>query len=180
MTDTMRTLAAIATLLADNEAGAISPQDLRDAILATVQPGYGEMSITSSAATTLGDTSTWVEVSGTWALSDASANWEMTENARLYYTGAAAREINVSAGISMTAASTNVVTEWGIGLDGSILTPSIVRRKISTGTDVGAAGLAAHADISNGSYIALMCRNITSATNLTADLANVVVADFAA
>jgi hypothetical protein len=180
MTDTMRTLSALATLLADNETGAINPQDIRDAILATVQPGYAEMSVTASAATTHADTSTWSEVAGTWALTDASDHWAMAVNGRLNYTGAAVREVNISAAISMTAAGVNVVTEWAIGIDGVPLTPSIIRRKISTGADVGAAAVFGHADISPGSYISLMCRNITSATATTADLSNVVVTDFAA
>ena len=179
MTDTMRSLATLATLLADNEASAISPQDIRDAILATVQPGYAEMYVSSSAATTLADTTTWVDAGGTFTLADAN-NWEMTENGRLYYTGAADREVNINASVSMTAAGVNVVVEWSIGVDGTVLTPSIIRRKIGTGSDVGAAAVIAHADISNGSYVSLMVRNITSATTVTADLANVVVFDFAA
>jgi len=179
MADTMRSLTTLATLLADNTTAAISPQDLRDAIIATVNPGYAEISITSAAATTLSDTVTWVDVGGTWALSDASTHWEMTENGRLYYTGAADREVNISATISMTSAGNNQQTQWGIGVDGTILTPSIIQRYVSTGADVGAAAVHGHTDIANGSYISLMCRDITSAANVTATFANVTTADFA-
>jgi hypothetical protein len=178
MTDTMRSLATLATLLADNDAAAISPQDLRDAILATVTPGHAEMYLSASTATTLSDTTTWKQVAGTWALTDGT-HWAMDTNGQLKYTGAAEREVNIVASVSMTAASVNVETEWGIGKDGTILTPSIIRRKISTGSDVGAAAVIAHTDITTGSYLALMCRNITSATNVTANLANIVVIDFA-
>lgn len=38
MTDTVRTLAALQTLLADNSAGAISPQDLRDMLVSVASP----------------------------------------------------------------------------------------------------------------------------------------------
>jgi hypothetical protein len=178
MTQTMRSLAALEALLADNTSGSISPTDLRDALIATVQPGHAEMYISSSGATTLGDTSTWVQVAGTWALTDA-LNWDMNVNGQLRYTGLAEREVNIAAGVSMTAAGNNMVTEWCIAKDGTPLAPSIVQRKIGTGTDVGAASVIAHTDITNGSYLALMCRNTTSATNVTATKANIVVIDFA-
>ena len=179
MADTIRSLATLATMLADNTAGEISPQDLRDAVL-TIQPGYAELSITSSAATTLGDTSTWVEVAGTWALTDASDNWAETVNGRLYYTGAADREVNVTAAVSMTVDGNLKQCQFAIGVDGSALTPSIVQRYVATGADVGAAGVVGHTDISTGSYISLMCRNITSADDITAEFANGVVTDYAA
>lgn len=41
MTDTVRTLSALQTLLADNTGGAISPQDLRDAVISAVGRLYG-------------------------------------------------------------------------------------------------------------------------------------------
>ena len=41
MTDTIRTLSALQTLLADNTTGAISPQDLRDAIISGLGYLYG-------------------------------------------------------------------------------------------------------------------------------------------
>ena len=40
MTDTVRTLSALQTLLADNTSGAISPQDLRDAVISSVGFAY--------------------------------------------------------------------------------------------------------------------------------------------
>lgn len=45
MADTIRDLSAILALLADNTAGDISPQDLRDAIVSQLLPIYGEMRV---------------------------------------------------------------------------------------------------------------------------------------
>ena len=55
MADTGRTLAALQALLADNTAGAISPQDLRDALVSCLGC-YGEMYVTggSTAQTGIG------------------------------------------------------------------------------------------------------------------------------
>ena len=179
MADTMRSLASITTLLADNTTGAISPQDLRDALIATVQPGHGEISITSSAATTLGDTTTWVQVAGTYALSASAMNWAMTQSGRLYYTGAAPRDCHIAASVSMTSAGTNDVLEWAIALDGTPLTPSIVQRAIATGTDVGSTALHAFTAISNGSYLTVMTRNTSAAANTTATTLNLFAMDMA-
>ena len=179
MTDTMRSLATLATLLADNEASAISPQDLRDAVLATIQPGHGEISITSSAATTLADTSTWVQVAGTYALTSPAMNWAMTQSGRLYYTGTADRVCHIAASVSMSSAGTNDLLEWCIALDGTPLTPSIVQRYVSTGSDVGSTAMHGFTAISNGSYLSVMTRNTSAAANTTATTLNLFAMDMA-
>lgn len=179
MADTMRSLATLETLLADNTTGDISPQDLRDALLATVQPGHGEIYISSSVATTFSDLVTWVQVAGNYSISSPASNWAMTQNGRLYYTGAADRVLHIAMSISMTSAGNNQVTEFGVGLDGTILTPSIVQRKIGTGADVGSTAAHAFTTISNGSYIAGMCRNTTSTATVTATTLNLFVMDMA-
>lgn len=179
MADTMRTLAALASLLADNSTGLISPQDLRDALLASIPPGHGEISVTSPSATTLSDTSTWVQVAGTYALTSGAMHWEMTSNGRLYYTGAEDRMCHIALSVSMTCGSSNQVTEWGVGKNGTILTPSIVQRKIGTGTDVGSTAVHAFTTISNGQYLTGLCRNTTGANNVTATTLNLFVMDMA-
>lgn len=179
MADTMRSLATLATLLADNSTGDISPQDLRDGLLATVQPGHGEIYVSSPVATTFGDTSTWVQVAGSYAISSPATNWAMTQNGRLYYTGAADRVLHIAMSISMTADNNNQVTNFGVGKDGTILTPSIIQRKIGTGADVGSTAAHAFTTISNGSYIAAMCRNTTSTASVTATTLNLFVMDMA-
>jgi hypothetical protein len=51
MADTVRTLTALAGLLADNTNRAISPQDLRDAVISAVGYQYGRAVSTSQALT---------------------------------------------------------------------------------------------------------------------------------
>ena len=53
MTDTIRTEAAILTLLADNIAGAISPQDLRDGIVSLFSADITQSSRTITASDTV-------------------------------------------------------------------------------------------------------------------------------
>ena len=180
MAQTMRSIATLETLLADNASGQVSPQDLRDAVIATVIPGYGQMYISSSSETTVSVQGTWYEVNGTYSLSDSSSNWSMGTNGRLGYGGAEAREVLVLASISVTSAGSNIETEWAVAKNDTVSTPSIVRRKISAGSDVGAAAIVGHLDVSTNDYISLFCRNVDGTANLTADLADLVVMDFAA
>lgn len=51
MPDTVRTLSALQTLLANNTTGAISPQDLRDAVISGVGYAYGRSTTTSITLT---------------------------------------------------------------------------------------------------------------------------------
>ena len=179
MADTMRTLAELEVLLADQTAGAISPQDLRDALLATIQPGHAELSVTVPAATTLADTVTWVMVGGTWALTLASGHWAMTQNGRLYYTGLKPRHVEMSAGVSWTCAGNDKNIQFGIAIDGVVIPSSITERNIATGANAQALSMHAHGLVSLGSYISTVVRNITSGTNITASHANLIVLDFA-
>ena len=54
MTDTVRALSALQTLLADNTSGDISPQDMRDAVVSGNGHLYGRV-ITSTSAALTGD-----------------------------------------------------------------------------------------------------------------------------
>lgn len=57
MTDTQRTIANLQTLLADNTTGAISEQDIRDAVASCYQRGHGVLSV-KGASTASGSIST--------------------------------------------------------------------------------------------------------------------------
>lgn len=179
MSDTMRSLATLASLLADNSSGSVSAQDLRDAVIATLPPGYAAAYISSSAATDPSDTSTWLQAAGTWTLSDTNGNWSMGTNGRWQWDGAADREVNISVAFSMTCEGNNKQTQWGIAKNGTIIDGSIIQRYVSTGADIGAAAVTAHTDVTTGDYLTLVCRNITDATDITATMASMTLLDFA-
>jgi hypothetical protein len=180
MTDTMRSLSSLTTLLADNNAGDISAQDLRDAVIASLPAGYAAAYISDSSATSPSDTATWVTVAGGWTLEDSTSNWSMGTNGQFQWDGAADRQANVSVALSMTTENNNQQTQFAIGVNGTATTSTIIQRYVNTGADVGAAAVVGHVDVSNGDYISLMCRNITSATDITVLLASLTIADFPA
>ena len=179
MADTMRSLATLATLLADNTSGAISAQDLRDAVLATVQPGHGEIYVSSSSATTISTADTWTEVSGTFTLSSPAMNWDMNTNGQLRYTGAADRVCHIAASFSMTAAGNNKNISLGVAKNGTVLTPSIVNRQIGTGADEGTGAMHAFTTMTTNDYLSVVVRNNTDTTNVTLTTVNLFSMDMA-
>lgn len=175
MTDTLRTLSALQTLLADNTSGLISAQDVRD-MLVSLAPDRGEMYVSSSAVTTTAVQNTWYAAAGTWAATTSPAlrNFDMNSNGQLRYTGTSTRVFHVVGTLSVTSAGNSKTYEFGVNVNGTINTPSIVRRKIGTGADVGAVAVQAYVELATNQYVGLMVRNITDTTNVTIDLATLV------
>ncbi len=166
MADTARTLAALITLLGDNSSGAISAQDLRD-MLESLVPDHGEMYISSSSELTIAAKDTWYpEETATWTLENAH-HFSMGTNGRLQYDGHETRIFIVVASISMTAGGNSKVFEWGIGVDGTVHSSTIIQRKIGTGADVGAAAVVGIIEMASGSYLGLEVRGTTDTTNVT-------------
>ena len=165
MADTERTKSAILTLLADNTSGAISPQDVRDTVVSLI-PGYGGMYISSAAATTIAGASTWTKGAGT-TTSTGLSNFTMPADNRLTYTGTPDVHCHIAMSFSVTSAGNNKTYEFGVALNGTINTASIVSRKIATGADVGSS--ACHTDItlSTNDYIEMWVQNTSDGTNMT-------------
>lgn len=177
MADTIRALDALLALFPDNTSGDITPQDVRD-MLVSLAPGHCMGNITAPAATTLADTSTWVQVDGTYALGASARNWTMATNGQFVYTGDGDRDADVNVAFSILAAGVNVVSEWTIAKNGTPIPDALIQRKISTGSDVGAAALCAHVDVATNDYISIMCRNTTAASSLTAQTLTITINDF--
>jgi hypothetical protein len=98
MADTIRTLSALQSLLADNTAGDISPQDVRDMLVSTYLLDYSaDVSITGAATATIGK---WHVCTGT------SADYTVTLPAA---SGNAGKII----GLRMSSALTKLVTIEG-------------------------------------------------------------------
>lgn len=174
MADTRRSLSETLALLADNATGAISAQDLRDAVV-TLTPDHGEISITSASATTISDTTSYFPVAGTYTLASGADDWDMDSNGQLRYIGAAPREVHVWATASFTAASNNQVLYVGISKNGTDITAADVHTKIGTGTDVQAVALTATIEVVTNDYVALDVRNTTSTANVTFETAEITV-----
>ena len=177
MAETMRSISELQTLLADNTVGAISPLDLRDAVVATVVPGHGEIYITTPAATVLSDTTTWVDVAGTYALTANAMNWDMNTNGQLRYIGAAQRAVHLAASCSFTVAGSNDVIEVELAKNSVNIAASRIQRKVGTGSDVGSTALHGFTTVVTNDYITLEVRNITASDDVTFQTLNLFCMD---
>lgn len=177
MVDTQRSLSAIQTLFADNSAGAISPQDLRDGV-ETLRPGHGEIYVSSTAATSFTDTTSFGMAAGTYTFT-AGYNWAMDTNGQLKYTGAATRAVHIASTISMISGNNNQVVNWAVAKNGTVLTASITSRKIGTGADVGSTAVHGFTTVSTNDYLTTVVRNTswTGAETVTANFLNLFVMD---
>lgn len=170
------TLADLYERVADND---LAAQSLRD-LIKTLQPDHGEISITSTAETTIPDTSTYVMAAGTYALSANAMDWDMDTNGQLRYTGTADRVVHIAASFSLTAAANNKTFEIGAAKNGTVIASSLVQRKIATGADVGSSAAHAFTTVSTNDYLTLVVRGLTDATNCTAQTVNLFAMGMAA
>ncbi len=176
MAETQRTITAMQTILANNTSGAISPTDVRD-LMETLRHGHGEISVTSSAATTPDDTDAYKTMAGTYALSADVHNWDMNTNGQLRYTGAAQRTCHVAMSVSFLSASNNQVVHFRIGKNGTSIAQSETVRKLSTGADIGSTALHAFTTVVTNDYLTLMVRNESSTATVTASFLNMFAMD---
>lgn len=178
MAETQRTLAALLTILADNTTGQISPEDVRD-IVETLRAGHAELSLSSSAETSIATVDTFVKAAGTTTLSANAHNWTMPQDNRLTYGGTVARVVHVACSLSMTAAANNKLARLAIAKNGTIVTASEVQRFIATGADVGSTALHSMVSVDPTDYLEVWIANGTDNANMTLTYLNLFVMDMA-
>jgi hypothetical protein len=145
------------------------------AVAGGADASYGSFYISASAPTSIGFTQTWTKAAGT-TTTDLLQNFDANSvNNRLRYLENETAIFHVDVSFSMTAASANKTFRFGIAKNGTILTQSIVARKIATSTDVGAASAHALLSMATNDYVELFVANWTDDTNITIDFASFVV-----
>lgn len=176
MADTQRTVAATLALLADNSAGAISPQDIRD-FAVSWRPAWGVLSVAAadSGAITISNSNDYFEATAmAWTLGEARL-FDENSNGRLRYIGTEPVTAFVTATVSITSGSGSQVTHWRIGDTGTTLASSEVQRKIGVGADVGALAVTGLAVLDTNDYVSLWCRNSSGSNDVTIEVATMQV-----
>lgn len=164
MADTQRTITEILALCADNTAGAISPQDIRD-VIETLKPTFGGLYVTVPAATTLA-TGVMTKAAGTTALTHVH-NWSMPTNNRLQYNGVAGAHGHIAASVSLTCAGNNQDIRVGIAKNGSVIASSILSNRILTGSDVRSTALHTDDMLAPGDYLEFFVANDSGTSQIT-------------
>ena len=170
MADTVRTLAELLVLLADNTSGAISEQDMRDVVV-SLSPAHGGMYISTAIETSIAGTSTdgsnAVKALGTTTAFASLQDMDMPASNRLRYTGAANRLFTIQVAISTIAAANSKVFGWYLAKNGTVITESLITRKQGTGADVGALALLWQIELAQNDYIEVFLEDQTDTTNAT-------------
>ena len=119
MADTSRTQAAIIALFANNTAGDISPQDLRDLVL-SIFPGWGSFYISSTAQTAISSGGTAVKMAGT-TTAISSTNFTHSNN-KLLYSGTPTSRFFVTVTVTLDVATGTDNLSVQIFKNGSLIT----------------------------------------------------------
>lgn len=175
MADTQRSLAAIIALLANNTAGDISAQDMRD-VVETLRMRAGQLSIPEVAAAdvVITDTTTYFEVTApAWTAFAGNDGFDESDgNGRLTYIGVADVMLHVACTVSVSCASVNQVLHIILAKNGTVDDASEVILKLGTGGDQRSTALHLIASVASGDHISVKIRNATSATNVRFECAN--------
>lgn len=166
MADTVRTVSALKTLLADNTSGAISPQDLRDMLVSLV-PGWGSYYISTPAATTIVTPGTFVKAAGTTTAINLSDRFDMPANNRLRYLGTPDVHVRAAASLSLTCAADSQDLAVAVRKNGNPLTGAEISLKIVTGASEVALALEVDCNLSTNDYLELWVTNETAANAVT-------------
>jgi hypothetical protein len=162
---TSRTNSELQTLFADNTAGAISPQDLRD-FLDSVTPKYGSLYYSTPAATTIAVAGTYYKAAGTTTALNLN-EFTMPANNRLTYTGTTDVHLHIAYSLSCTCSGNTQVLGFSLAKNGTNIAESKLTRKVGTGSDVGAVALHWDLTVSTNDYIELFVTNETSTATIT-------------
>jgi len=158
MADTQRTIAELKALLADNCAGEISPQDLRD-LVETFDTSAGMYYITTPAVTDLGSPLSPGDYTKVLGTTTAIALKRFTHsNNRLTYTGAATVNVLVQVVTSVRCQFGGREIGMKVAKNGVVVDHSEILRDTGNNT-LGAVSTMAMVTLANGDYIEVFTAN---------------------
>lgn len=168
MADTVRSLAAILALFANNTAGDISAQDLRDFAVST-SPPHGQIYCSTSAATAITTGGTYYKLAGTTSLASPADLFDMPANNRLRYTGTTSITARISFHAGFSASVSETVSFKLLHSADGLVAASLASNNTSTGTDVfRTVSGAAMVTMTQDQYIELHATTVGSSKTVTA------------
>ncbi len=180
MADAIRTKADALSRIPVGVSEGTSVQDLRDYML-SLSSMMGQISNQGNAVeTVIADPSEWVEgnMNGS-VLSEVSQtlvgtdDFDMPATGQLRYLLATQRHFHCMATVSFLAASNNQEIHFRLAKSGTHSPQCEVRRKVGTGTDVGALAIHWITPLTQNQYLSLFVQNITSNANITIVSSNI-------
>lgn len=175
MADTQRTQTALAALLADNTAGDISAQDVRDFLLST-KPSIGELYFSSPAATTITVADTFYKAAGT-TTSGTLFRFTMPSNNRLTYSGTATVNALVIATVELWPGTAAARVSADIAKNGTVIGTAPCGAKTSgfTADDSVAVSVSNIVSLATSDYLELFVTNQDATNEVTVARGKLIV-----
>ena len=135
----------------------------------------GTIYVSSTALTSIPSANTPVKAAGTTITENLFRFDDGGVNNRLRYTGTKTRIFSVSASLSITSTNSNQVLSVYIAKNGSVINSTRIRRKIGTGSDIGAMGISGTVQLSTSDFIEVWVANDLSGRDSTIENMNLRV-----
>jgi len=170
MADTARTKTALATLLADNVAGGISPQDLRD-LMESVHPSYGGVYQGGTpAATTIAAADTYYVTN--WNTGGLQTNtphrFTVATSGRLTYTGEPSIHSHIACTISVSVAlAAAQILHFKLAKNGTVIDSTETICTTDGTTNIQSTALHGDVMLATDDYLELFVRNETGTNDPT-------------
>jgi hypothetical protein len=166
-------IADLKAALPDNIRRLIRPVHFRD-IVETFKPDRAQIYISAAAETTIVSAGVYVKAAGTTAFSSSPTphNFNGPEDNRLRYLGSSPRVVCVDGTVSMTSAASNITLQIAFAKNGVVVPETQVRRRIGTGSDVGAMPITGMFELDTNDYVELWISNATNNGNITVETMN--------
>jgi hypothetical protein len=144
----------------------ITPDRVQDLIL-SLRPGYGSLSLVTSALTSIPSVNTWVKLAGITELRDGAFTFSMPQNNRLQCNCPVPSVIRFEAAITLTNGSQKDF-QLAIAKNGALLNDTIQAVRFGPGGGSEEVVLLGDFLQAQGDYIEVFVRNVTDATDITA------------
>lgn len=172
MSDTSRSLATLATLLADNTTKDISPQDLRD-MLASLTPPYGSFhihpDIDPPVETPIAVTGVYEKAEVYGAAPGTLRDFTVGTDGRLTFTGVADRHFHIAATLNLTCGVPNQIVGACIAKNGVAIDESQTRVVITAGSSIVTMALHYDLMLTTNDYIEVWLANHSTGNGLTVE-----------
>ena len=167
MADQLRTQADLLAKFADGqEAGSITPQDVRDLII-SLTPALGTIYFSTPIETVITTPGTFVKALGTTTIVATPHGVGMPTNNRISYTQSVERHFSVDCSIAAQTAGANKTILYQLYKNGVAMPETLMTRAHSGAGSNGVVALTTSVHLALNDYIELWVANQSDSTNLT-------------
>lgn len=133
---------------------------------------HAECFISTPAATSISDTTTYFQAAGTFTNSVDGSGFTADDAGLMTYTGIRKRMFHIFSSWSFSSGNVNQDVEVGLLKSGTIVTASIIARRLAVTNDIGSTALHSMITLAPKETVALGIRNTSASNDVTFTLLN--------